>query len=86
MNGNKFTVEDVARVLAAAAGAPEGIAAGSDITDIAFDVLGYDSLALLEASSRIEREFGVALDDSWIADVDTPRGLIRLVNTAGPVG
>ena len=31
-----------------------------------FDDLGYDSLALLETSTNIEREFGVSLDDPTV--------------------
>jgi minimal PKS acyl carrier protein len=48
--------------------------------DTEFDTLGYDSLALLETGSRIEREFGIKLDDSTMSDSATPRALIEAVN------
>lgn len=82
MNSSTFTVDDLARILVEGAGAPDGSASGRDITDLEFAVLGYDSLALLETSGRIEREYAVALDESWLMQARTPRELIRYVNEA----
>lgn len=73
-----FTVEDLRRILRESAGhAPE-----NDFVDIAFDELGYESLALLETSSRIEREYGITLDDDTVTSVRTPRELIQLVSAS----
>jgi minimal PKS acyl carrier protein len=51
-----------------------------DILDVQFEALGYESLALLETGSRIEREYGIALDEDLLTDADTPRALIAVVN------
>ncbi|MEU7580018.1 acyl carrier protein [Streptomyces sp. NPDC041068] len=75
-----FTVDDLKRILREGAGADEGVDLDGDILDAAFDELGYDSLALLETSGRIEREYGITLDESLLADAPTPSALIDAVN------
>ena len=60
------------RILLEGAGAAEYVDFDGDIVDTEFDALGYESLALLETSSRIEREYGIALDESAVAEAITP--------------
>jgi act minimal PKS acyl carrier protein len=81
MPGHQFTVDDLRRILREAAGADEGVDLDGDILDVDFPSLGYDSLAVLESGSRIEREFGVRLDDGTLTDAGTPRALIEAVNS-----
>lgn len=76
----ELTIDDLKRVLREAAGVEEGIDLDGDVLDLAFEVLGYDSLALLETGSRIEREHGIELEDSAIAGAGTPRTLLAIVN------
>lgn len=84
MDNKTLTLEDFQRIMLAAAG-------GDGIDFIAnseqeFEDLGYDSLALLEAGGRIEREFGISLDDSVLTGSTTPRSFVDAVNgviTAG---
>jgi acyl carrier protein len=76
----RFGITDLARILIAAAGGDELGITGDDVLDRDFGDLGYDSLAMLETAARIEREFGVTLDDSTFSDALTPRDLIELVN------
>ncbi|GLZ00725.1 acyl carrier protein [Actinoplanes sp. NBRC 103695] len=80
MADTRVTVEDLKRILLDAAGADEGIDLSGDINDTPFDQLGYDSLALLETSSRIQREYGVELDDDAFLAARTPEALIEAVN------
>ncbi|MBM9503452.1 acyl carrier protein [Actinacidiphila acididurans] len=75
-----FTLDDLRRILLEAAGAEEGVDLSGDIIDTDFTALGYESLALLETGGRIEREYGIALDDSALTDAVTPRSLIEIVN------
>ncbi|MEU3305355.1 acyl carrier protein [Streptomyces sp. NPDC006678] len=75
-----FTVEDLKRILLEGAGADEGVDLDGDILDTDFASLGYESLALLETAGRIEREFGITLDDEVFADNPTPRALVAAVN------
>lgn len=75
-----FTLDILKQVLLEGAGAADGVGLDGDILDTSFQDIGYDSLALLETSGRIEREYGIALDDSALADAHTPRQLIDIVN------
>jgi act minimal PKS acyl carrier protein len=76
----RFNLTDLTRILTEAAGSDGLDIAGNDILDQEFDDLGYDSLAMLETAARIEREFGVTLEDSTFSEALTPRDLIELVN------
>ncbi|MGV4929403.1 acyl carrier protein [Streptomyces sp. BHT-5-2] len=75
-----FTLDDLRRILREGAGTAEGTDLDGDILDAGFEELGYESLALLETASRIEREYDIALDDSALADARTPRDLLEAVN------
>jgi act minimal PKS acyl carrier protein len=77
----EFTIEDLKRILMSAAGIAEGVNLDDDILDIGFDALGYESLAMLETSGRIEREYGITLGDSEVTDAETPRELLSVVNS-----
>ncbi|MGI5151559.1 acyl carrier protein [Plantactinospora sp. CA-294935] len=74
-----FDDEDLKRILREGAGSDESIDLDGDILDISFDELGYDSLALLETGGRIEREYGIRLDDDALSGEHTPRALVELV-------
>ncbi|KNB52157.1 acyl carrier protein [Streptomyces caatingaensis] len=80
MNATEFTLSDLKRILLESAGA-DGAGLDGDILDSRFEELGYESLALLETGSRIEREYGIVLDDSVLGEADTPRALLRAVNS-----
>ncbi|MDI3423687.1 acyl carrier protein [Streptomyces luteolus] len=76
-----FTLDDLRRILLEAAGAEESVDLEGDILNTTFAVLGYESLALLETGGRIEREYGIVLDDDDLSDEITPGDLIDAVNT-----
>ncbi|WP_432020709.1 acyl carrier protein [Streptomyces sp. 1222.5] len=80
MSDRTFTLDDLRRILLESAGAEEGVDLYGDIADTDFEELGYESLALLETGGRIEREFGVSLDDVNLSDITTPRALVDAVN------
>ncbi|WP_406399486.1 acyl carrier protein [Streptomyces uncialis] len=75
-----FTVDNLKSILREGAGADEAVDLDGDILDAEFDSLGYESLAMLETAGRIEREYGISLDEEIFADARTPRALIALVN------
>jgi len=81
MPANELTIDDLRRILREGAGADEGVDLDGDILDTPFEELGYESLALLETGSRIDREFGIELDDATLVDAETPRALIEAVNS-----
>ncbi|SEF85553.1 act minimal PKS acyl carrier protein [Thermomonospora echinospora] len=76
----ELTLPDLRRILREAAGVNEGTDLDGEILDLDFEDLGYDSLALLETGARIEREYGVRLEDDAITSARTPRALLTVVN------
>ncbi|MGW6390062.1 acyl carrier protein [Streptomyces sp. NPDC055103] len=78
----RLTLDTLLQILRESAGEEEGVDLGGDILDTPFVELGYDSLALLQATGRIERDLGVALPDDVVAEAETPALLLALVNGA----
>jgi len=78
--GKRFTTEDLERILHEGTGANDTTRLGEATLDAHFDDLGYDSLALLETASRIQREFGIQLEESTLVVSLTPGELINQVN------
>ncbi|MEU7786456.1 acyl carrier protein [Amycolatopsis sp. NPDC049159] len=78
MSDTGFTLDDLMRILREGSGETEEPA--GDPAGVEFADLGYDSLALLETAGRIEREYGLTLDESALAEATTPRALVELVN------
>ncbi|MER6331222.1 acyl carrier protein [Streptomyces sp. NPDC014983] len=74
----EVTIDDLRQLLRTAAGESEADLDG-DILDMEFENLGYDSLALLETASLIERHHGVKVADD-IAGARTPREFLGRVN------
>ncbi|OEJ22377.1 acyl carrier protein [Streptomyces subrutilus] len=72
---------DLTRLLRECAGEDEGVDLdGDDVLDTLFLDLGYDSLALLQTTGRIEREYEITLDEEAIDEAETPRKYLELVN------
>lgn len=80
MNTQEFTIDDLKRSLAEAAGMDDDLDLGGDTLDALFEDLGYDSLALMETGTRIERSYGIKIDESALVDATTPRALLKVVN------
>ncbi|GAA3827715.1 acyl carrier protein [Streptomyces coacervatus] len=80
MTAPALTLTDLTRILRESAGEDESVNLDGDILDTPFAELGYDSLALLEAASRIEREVGIRLSEDALGDAETPRLFLNLVN------
>ncbi|MGI5466725.1 acyl carrier protein [Streptomyces sp. CA-132043] len=75
-----FTINDLKRILYEAAGANDDVhMTGEDLADQRFTDLDYDSLAVLELSSRIEREYGVTIPDGDLAHTMTLREAVTYV-------
>ncbi len=75
-----FTLDDLKRVIREGAGQDEDVDWNSDVLDRPFSELGYDSLALLETASRVEREFGARIADDVATELKTPRLFVDHVN------
>ncbi|WP_261564683.1 acyl carrier protein [Frankia gtarii] len=81
---DSFTVSDLTRLMREVAGEDESVDLDGDILDLDFADLGYDSLAILETSGRIARDYGIVLDDDALTDAHTPRVFLGLVNEKFP--
>ncbi|MDT9687559.1 acyl carrier protein [Streptomyces sp. P9(2023)] len=80
MTTQEFTLDALRTTLLEGAGTDENVDLNGDILDSSFEDLGYESLAMLETVGRIEREYGIGLDEEAVAAAGTPRLLIQLVN------
>lgn len=77
----EFTIDDLTALLRECAGEDEEIDLGGDILDMTFEDLGYDSLALFNTVSRIEREFGIELGDDVVPEARTPRDMLDRIHS-----
>lgn len=82
----KFTVDELVRLLRECAGQEEGVNLDSEILDVSFEELGYDSLALFNTIGRIEREHSISLPDQVVWQATTPRALVDQVNNIAEPG
>ncbi|MCE6995354.1 acyl carrier protein [Saccharothrix sp. S26] len=81
MPARRVTIEDVRQILVEVAGAPDpGDAAGG--VDAELNELGYDSIAVLAAVAKVERDYGVKVDEGELLDATTLADLVELINAA----
>ncbi|MEU0743935.1 acyl carrier protein [Streptomyces sp. NPDC006134] len=78
----RIELTELAALLREAAGEDEGAALDENTLDTPFLDLGYDSLALLQATGVVERDHDVMLDEEALAEAQTPRQYLDLVNRA----
>ncbi|MFJ9109786.1 acyl carrier protein [Streptomyces sp. NPDC102283] len=76
----EITLPELHEIMRECAGEDETATSLEDVPDRLFTELGYDSLALLETQSRVERVYGVTLPDDVFKDVTTPRQLVEYIN------
>nr|WP_198408962.1 acyl carrier protein [Micromonospora maris] len=81
MSMPELTLADLTRILRAAGGEDDPETLQGDILDVPFTDLGYDSLAMLETVSRIEREFDLSLPDDLVPEMPTPRIALDTINS-----
>ncbi|WP_433203657.1 acyl carrier protein [Nocardia sp. CA-107356] len=79
-----MTITELRRILVECAGGDDIAELDGDIATLDFEQLGYDSLALIETASRIQRDFGVMIPEEQLIDVKTPQELIDIVNSQLP--
>jgi act minimal PKS acyl carrier protein len=76
----RFTLGDLRRTLQECAGEDEQVSRSGDLLDRTFEELGYDSLALMAATSKIERELNVSLPEGEVDFTATLRDYLDFVN------
>jgi acyl carrier protein len=76
----EFTQDDLTRTMRAAAGEDESVDLDGEILDLSFEDLGYDSLAVMETASVVQREFALRIPEEDLSTIETPREFLALVN------
>ena len=61
-------------------GVDEGVDLDGPIGEVEFAELGYDSLALAEVVSQVNRRFRVSISDDEALELTTPGSVVRSVN------
>lgn len=79
-----LTTDDLVRLLRESAG--EASPYDGDLLDAELADLGYDSLALLETTARITRDYGIQFDEELALTVTTVGELLAVVNGAAAPG
>ncbi len=77
-----LTMSDLTALLRECAGEEETVNLDGEVLDVTFSDLGYDSLAVLQTTSRIESDYAVDLDEVAVSEAETPRQFLKLVNDA----
>ncbi|MQY11644.1 Oxytetracycline polyketide synthase acyl carrier protein [Streptomyces sp. RB5] len=81
----EFSLQELAEQLRICAGESEGIPLEDERSlDVPFLELGYDSLALLQVTGVLKREHGIRLSDDAVVEAETPRILLKLINSNLP--
>jgi act minimal PKS acyl carrier protein len=75
-----MSIEDLRGIFIACAGGDDTDVLHGDISAISFEELGYDSLALIETTATLKRDYGVVIPDEQITKVRTLSELLNLIN------
>ncbi|MEU3861291.1 acyl carrier protein [Streptomyces sp. NPDC028722] len=81
-----FTLDELRSMLQESVGVDESVDLGGDILDTPFSSLGYDSLAMLEITARIQHDLGVAVPDEHMELMTTPRAVLDYIDHHLPEG
>ncbi|MFI6207685.1 acyl carrier protein [Streptomyces sp. NPDC051041] len=80
MNSTPMTFGDLKEIMSRCTGETEELTEehlAADFTD-----MGYDSLAVLEIASQIQREYGLQIPDEAIEEMNSPQAVIEYVNNS----
>ncbi|WP_433261213.1 acyl carrier protein [Actinosynnema sp. CS-041913] len=75
-----FSLQELKEIMRTASGVPEDVDLDGDIADVEFQALGYDSLAVLELVSQVERRYRVSIPEDAIPEMPTPARAVRFIN------
>ena len=75
-----FTLDHLREIMKSSNGVDEEVDLDGDIADTEFADLGYDSLAVLELTSQVRRQFAVDFPDNAVQDLLTPAQAVAFVN------
>lgn len=73
----QISLTQLVSIVRECAGDPDEHDLDGEILDVTFTDLGYDSLALLKISAKIEQDLGVSIPEE---EIRTPRNTLHLIN------
>ncbi|MFD7528596.1 MULTISPECIES: acyl carrier protein [unclassified Streptomyces] len=76
----ELTIDQLKDFLHKAIGEDESVDLDGDVLDTSFADLGFDSLAVIDTTSKVERHFSIKLPENEAGEARTPRALLDLVN------
>lgn len=77
---NPITLDDLRVLMSECAGVDESVDLHGDIADVEFPELGYDSLAILELASQVQRRYDVPIPEEAVAEMTTPARAVEVIN------
>jgi minimal PKS acyl carrier protein len=77
-----MNAEELWLLMQEAAGSHDQDVSPDEFADQEFDVLGYDSLALIETAAAITDRYGVEIPDDRLFGLQRPREILDIVNGA----
>lgn len=77
---NQITLFDLLQIMSTCSGTDEAVSLSEDVTDVEFLELGYDSLAVLEIVTQVQRQFGLSISDEDIETLTTPASMLEFIN------
>ncbi|MFF1902831.1 acyl carrier protein [Kitasatospora sp. NPDC058218] len=78
----EMTLDELKGFLLQAMGEDDSLDLSGDILDTGLTELGFDSLAIIDTTNKVERHFGIKLPESEASDIETPRDFLDVVNRA----
>ena len=77
-----MTLDDLRGFLLRAVGEDDSVDLSGDILDHTLADLGFDSLAIIDTTSKIEQHYGIKLPEADASEITTPREFLDAVNNA----
>ncbi|MEU6024210.1 phosphopantetheine-binding protein [Micromonospora sp. NPDC048871] len=80
---SELTLSEMIEIMRECAGEEASVDVGDDIGDVDLQLLGYDSLALMEAAAIVKRTYRVELSDDALSEVRTLNQFVAAVQQVG---
>jgi act minimal PKS acyl carrier protein len=77
---SQLTLDQLKQIMLRCSGVDEGVDLEGDIVDQQFREIGYDSLAVLEMASQLQRQYKLDIPDEAIEELKSPGDVLRYVN------
>ncbi|MFV2104716.1 acyl carrier protein [Micromonospora sp. LOL_024] len=77
---SELTLPEMVEIMRECAGEEAAVEVDGNIGDVDLQILGYDSLALMEAAAMVKRTYRVELSDDALSEVRTLNQFVNAVH------